>query len=140
MVQPDTLALLCLLASSSALHIQKRAAATFAHLAVNGGCCVVAVDTDITADDLRHRMVKGQCLKPILSLARVRDDELRIWAVWTLASLAETDENKQPMVQSGVLPVLYDLSQLADPRIKGYVAATLANLAKRGVSGCEMGK
>eukprot|EP00698_Gefionella_okellyi_P021887 TRINITY_DN7173_c0_g1_i1.p1 TRINITY_DN7173_c0_g1~~TRINITY_DN7173_c0_g1_i1.p1 ORF type:complete len:1138 (+),score=298.42 TRINITY_DN7173_c0_g1_i1:111-3524(+) len=116
-IAQEGLVLLNLLSQSRSLDIQKRAAATFAHLAVN--------------DEYRVALVQQDCLKPIISLARVKDNEVRIWALWTLASVAEKDENKFPLVTEGVLPVLYDLSREQDARIKGYVAATLANLAKR---------
>jgi hypothetical protein len=78
--------------------------------------------------------VAQDCIKPLLVLARLNDDDVRVWAVWTIASLAECDDNRLCLAREGVLPVLYELARDTDVRIKSYIAAALANLAKRGAS------
>ena len=70
------LEILVLLATFGDLMVKRTAAATFAQLAVS--------------DEYRLAIVAQECVKTLLGLAHVDDDEVRIWAVWTLASLAET--------------------------------------------------
>lgn len=70
------LEILVLLATFGDLMVKRTAAATFAQLAVS--------------DEYRLAIVAQECMKTLLGLAHVDDDEVRIWAIWTIASLAET--------------------------------------------------
>lgn len=84
------------------------------------------------SDALRSAIISQGCLPFLVEIALVPNEDVRIWAVWTLASLAETDACRVALAVPEVLSTLYKLSQEDDARIKSYVSAALANLAKKG--------